>query len=76
MKEWIIEFLGESSNTWISSAQNLPKVNEDSGKHKHETCSLEYGLERLKRNMEMRAGPHYRLRNVNTGEIIPMEVFS
>ena len=75
MNEWIIEFLGVSSNVWISSNQNMPKV--DAGNEgKHDTCSLERGLEILKSNMKMGSVPHYRIRNVNTNEVIPMEVFA
>jgi len=72
MNEWIIEFLGGMSEQWISSTQNIPNA----GCQTHGPCSLEYGLTALKRNMSFPSGPHYRLRNVNTNEVIPMEVFA
>jgi len=72
--EWIIEFFGLGSLAWISSSHNLPKTVHGS-ENKHDLCSLEYGLERL-RTMAMESGPQYRIRNVNTNEVIPMEIFT
>jgi len=78
MNEWVLQYLESGSGVWMVSAQH-PR--EDYARNAHLIdktvlrLSLEDGLRLLTHNAD-EGSPHYRLYNVNTGETIPMEIFS